>query len=187
MSRYTWILEKEIVMDMVNSPSKFDPGVDFFTRLLNAPSDVFDTCVYKLHIAARKEEQSSMDSTIYTKYRVLDMKDAVLSFGLEAAYNHIPSNLNVIAEQWPCLLLEESLQDLVVEFMKEYKFYFMCFHKKYIDMLPVETVKSFLRKAPVAMVVSDSTGLEGDIISSSQLEREGEWTMEYVNNVVEGG
>jgi hypothetical protein len=83
---YTWILEKEIVMDMVNSPSRLEPGVDFWIRLLNAPSDIFESCLFKIHIAGRKQEQSSSTSALYTKYKVQNMKDALLDFGLGIAH-----------------------------------------------------------------------------------------------------
>lgn len=187
-------------MDMVNSPSKFDPGVDFFTRLLNAPSDIFEISLYKIHIAGRKQEKSSTNSTLYTKYRVLDIQETLISYGLgksfslfhptkirtnaflsvspEAAYNRIPGNLDIIAERFPFLISEEPLQDLLVQFMKEYKYFFMCFHPKYVPMIPRNTLEAFLRKAPVAMTVSDTAGLEVEVIPNGQ--GEGEWNMTYV-------
>ncbi|KAK0121837.1 hypothetical protein ONS95_010117 [Cadophora gregata] len=79
---FTWIIEKPIIMDMINRPSRLDPNIDFFTRLLNAKTDIFEIVMYKIHIAGRKKEQSSSNSTLYTKYRVLDMQNTLIDFGL---------------------------------------------------------------------------------------------------------
>jgi hypothetical protein len=96
----------------------------------------------------------------------------------EAAFNRIPGNLDVIAERFPFMILEEPLQDLLVEFMKEYKFFFMCFHPRYAPMIPRSALEGFLRKAPVAMTVSDAAGLDADFIPNGQLE--GGWNMTYI-------
>ncbi|KAH7348534.1 hypothetical protein BKA65DRAFT_594344 [Rhexocercosporidium sp. MPI-PUGE-AT-0058] len=173
---YTWILEKEIVMDMVNSPSRLDSNSDFFTRLLNAKSDIFEIAMYKIHIAGRKMEQSSRTSDIYTKYRVLDIQEALTDYGLEAAYTRIPPNLDVISQRFPSMILEEQLQDLLVSFMKEYKFYFMYFDPGYLSQIPRPVLQEFLRKAPLAMTVSGATGLEGEVIPAGM----GGWNMSYV-------
>jgi hypothetical protein len=67
-------------MDMVHSPSRFEPGVDFFKRLLDAKNDIFEIALYKIHIAGRKLEQSN--SRLYAKYRVLDIQESLIDFGL---------------------------------------------------------------------------------------------------------
>ncbi|KAH7412857.1 hypothetical protein BKA64DRAFT_740611 [Cadophora sp. MPI-SDFR-AT-0126] len=173
---FTWIIEKEIVMDMVNSPSRLEPDTDFFTRLLNAKSDIFEIVMYKIHIAGRKREQSSNNSTLYTKYRVLDMQKTLINFGLEAAYKLIPPKLDIISERFPHMILASSLQDLLVQFVKEYKFFFMCFHSGYLNVIPKDVLQSFMRKAPVAMTVSNPSGLEKEVIPEGM----GTWSMSYV-------
>ncbi|KAG4426958.1 hypothetical protein IFR05_017559, partial [Cadophora sp. M221] len=65
-----------------NSPSRLDPNTDFFTRLLHAKSDIFEIAMYKIHIAGQKIEQSSRVSDVYTKYRVLDIQEALVDYGL---------------------------------------------------------------------------------------------------------
>lgn len=69
-------------MDMVNSPSRLNPNTDFFTRLLKAKSDIFEIVMYKIHIAGRKMEKSSSTSEVYTKYRILDIQETLIDYGL---------------------------------------------------------------------------------------------------------
>ncbi|KAH6712339.1 hypothetical protein BKA61DRAFT_736763 [Leptodontidium sp. MPI-SDFR-AT-0119] len=173
---YTWILEKEIVMDMVNSPSRLNPNTDFFTRLLKAKSDIFEIVMYKIHIAGRKMEQSSSTSEVYTKYRILDIQETLIDYGLEAAYTRIPPNLDVISQRFPSMILEEPLQDLLVSFMKEYKFFFIYFDPGYLSQIPHAVLQEFLRKAPLAMTVSGTTGLPREFIPAGK----GGWNMSYV-------
>ncbi|CAL3971533.1 unnamed protein product [Diplocarpon coronariae] len=174
---YTWILEKPIVTDMVTSPSRYAPGADFFTRLLDAPADIFEIVLYKIHVAGRKMEQASTNSSLYTKYRILDMQETLVDSGLGAAYNRIPADLDVISERFPYMILEESLQDLLVGFMREYRVFFLFFRPKFIAMIPRGVLGSFLRRAPVAMTVSGASGLKDEVIPEAQ--RAGEWNMTY--------
>ncbi|PMD49664.1 uncharacterized protein K444DRAFT_711506 [Hyaloscypha bicolor E] len=175
---YTWILEKEIVMDMVNSPSRLEPGVEFWIRLLNAPSDIFESCLFKIHIAGRKQEQSSSTSALYTKYKVQNMKDALLDFGLEAAYNRLPAKADVIYEWFFYMLQEERLQDLLIEFLRQHKDFFVHFKPEFIDLVDRNILESFLRKAPLAMTVCGANTLPVDVIPSAQLK--GAWNMTYM-------
>ncbi|XMA20188.1 hypothetical protein WAI453_012979 [Rhynchosporium graminicola] len=173
---YTWILEKEIVMDMVNSPSRLDPVTGFFSRLLAAQYDIFEIAMYKMHIAARKMEQSSNNSTLYTKYQVLDMEEALYDYGLGKAYKRIPSNDPVIAQEFPYMILEEPQQDLLVAFMKEYKVFFLYFHPRYVGLIAPWVMQSFMQKAPLAMTVSGATGMRDKVIPDGN----GSWNMTYV-------
>lgn len=70
-------LISRVIMGMVNS--------DIWTRLLNTPSDIFECSLYRTHVAGREQEQSSTNSTLYTMYRVLDMKDGLFYLGLDIA------------------------------------------------------------------------------------------------------
>ncbi|KAL2064314.1 hypothetical protein VTL71DRAFT_4808 [Oculimacula yallundae] len=172
---YTWILEKEIVMDMVNSPSRIDPKTDFFSRLLAAQYDIFEIAMYKMHIVARKMEQSSKASTLYTKYQVLDMEEALNDYGLGQAYTRIPAHDPVIAQEFPYMILEEPQQDLLVSFMKEYKVFFLYFHPRYVTLIAPWVLQSFMKKAPLAMTVSGATGMRERVIP----EGNGGWNMTY--------
>ncbi|KAE9381351.1 hypothetical protein N431DRAFT_4215 [Stipitochalara longipes BDJ] len=175
---FIWVLEKDIIMDMVNSPSRLEPGIDFWTRMLNAPADIFEYSLYRTHIVGRKQEQSSTDSSIYTKYKVLNMKDALFDFGLEAAYNRLPTGGDMLAEILFYMLQEEPLQDLLIEFLKQHKEYFVHFKPEYVDLVDRKVLESFLRKAPLAMSVCGANTLPVDVIPSAQLD--GAWNMTYV-------
>lgn len=182
-------------MDMVNSLSRLEPGVDFWIRLLSAPSDIFETCLFKIHIAGRKQEQSSTNSTLYTKYKVLNTRDALFDFGLgipprpsissiltnpppEAAYNHLPAKADVIFESFFYMLQEDSLQDLLVAFLKKYKEFFIHFKPEYVDLVNRTALESFLRKAPLAMTVCGANTLPIDVIPSALVN--GAWNMTYI-------
>jgi hypothetical protein len=75
------------------------------------------------------------------------------------------------------MLQEEPQQDLLVEFFKKYKEFFVHFKPEYVDLVNNTVLESFLRKAPLAMTVCGANTLPVDVIPSAQLDEA--WGMTY--------
>jgi hypothetical protein len=97
---------------------------------------------------------------------------------IEAAYNRLPAKADVIYEWFFYMLQEERLQDLLIEFLRQHKDFFVHFKPEFIDLVDRNILESFLRKAPLAMTVCGANTLPVDVIPSAQLK--GAWNMTYM-------